>query len=279
MDHWVARRGGQSGGYRDHRASACAGAVGIYGLGGEIASLPSTEIVAPLCRALFSGFVAGRREGNDGSNTLLRVVSLLALITFPLCLGLSLVAYPVVKIGFGAEWLGVVPLVQVLGVSSMISLFSSIGEALFSAHAWLRTIIWMTAAVTALRLVLLLLLIPHYGLLGGAVAAAAIGIFQEAIYLGTVIRRLKIGIWAILSGLIRPAAAVGIMAAVLAWAGLGWTNGDGSNTELGINLAVAVGLGAVLYTVSLIGLWLAAGRPSGAEADALLIIKRLAFRA
>ena len=34
------------------------GAVGIYGVGGEVASLPSSEIVAPLCRVLFSGFVA-----------------------------------------------------------------------------------------------------------------------------------------------------------------------------------------------------------------------------
>src|SRR5690242_1644607 len=31
-----------------------AGAVGVYSVGGEIASLPSSEIVAPLCRALFS---------------------------------------------------------------------------------------------------------------------------------------------------------------------------------------------------------------------------------
>jgi lipopolysaccharide exporter len=255
------------------------GAVGVYGVGGEIASLTGTEIVGPLCRALFSGFVAGRRAGDDGADTLLRVLSLLALITFPLSVGLSLVAYPVIKIGFGTEWLGAVPLVQVLGVSATVSLFSAIGETLFSAHAWLKTILGMTAMFTALRLALLLALIPHYGLLGGALAGAIMGLFQEVIYMGTVIRRLKIRLRAMLRCLIRPAGAVAIMAATLALAGLGWTDWDGNNAELGINLAVAVGLGALVYVASLIGLWLAAGRPAGAEADVLSIIKRLARHA
>jgi O-antigen/teichoic acid export membrane protein len=255
-----------------------AAAVGVYGVGGEIASLPTSEIVSPLCRALFSGFVAERREGNNGSETLLRVLSLLAVLTFPLSVGLSLVAYPIVQLGFGTEWLDAVPLVQVLGVSAMISLFSAVTEALFSAHAWLKTILWMSAVATTLRLLLLLILIPRYGLLGGAFAAAIMGLLQEVIYLGTCMRRLNMRVWRILAGLIRPAAAVAIMAATLVWAGLGWTDWAGSRSDLGLNLAFGVGLGAVAYSVSLIGLWIAAGRPAGAEADALLIIRRVALR-
>ena len=256
-----------------------AASVGIYGVGGEIASLPSSEIVAPLCRALFSGFVEARREGNDGAATLLRVLSLLALLTFPMNVGLSLVAFPVIKIGFGAEWLGAVALVQVLGISATLSLFSSVGEALFSAHAWLRTILWMAAAMMVLRLGLLLLLIPCYGLLGGALAAAVVGVAQEAIYMATAMRRLEIRIRTVLASVIRPAAAVAIMAATLAWTGLGWTNRDGSNAELGLELASAVGLGALVYVVSLICLWFAADRPGGAEADALSLLARIARRA
>jgi lipopolysaccharide exporter len=256
-----------------------AAAVGVYGVGGEIASLPTSEIVSPLCRALFSGFVAERREGNDGSKTLLRVLSMLAVLTFPLCVGLSLVAYPIIKLGFGTEWLDAVPLVQVLGVAATIGLFSAVSESLFSAHAWLKTILWMSALTTSLRVLLLLILIPHFGLLGGAWAGVTMGVVHEAIYLGTGVRRLKIRIWTVLTGVIRPAGAVAVMAATLTGVGLGWTNWDGSNAELGFNLAVAVGLGALVYTASLIGLWLVAGRPDGAEADAFLILKRAMVRA
>ncbi len=252
-----------------------AGEVGIYGVGGEIASLPNSEIVAPLGRALFSGLVAERRAGNDGSATMLRVLALLALLTFPLSVGLSLVANPVVKLGFGANWLGAVPLVQVLGVAATIGLFSAVGEVLFSAHAWLRSILSMVAAATALRLLLLVVLIPRYGLLGGALAAACTSVVQEAIFLVTVMRRLKLRFGLVIASVIRPTVAVAIMAGTLVVTGLGWTDCDGDDAAIGTDLADAVGLGVVVYVGSLTALWFAMGRPAGAEADALSAIGRL----
>jgi lipopolysaccharide exporter len=255
-----------------------AGAVGVYGLGGEIAGLPNGEIVAPLCRVLFSGFVAERREGNNGSDTMLRVLSILALLTFPLSVGLSLVAYPIVKLGFGPEWLGAVPLIQLLGVSATIGLFNAVGETLFSAHAWLRTILGMTALATMLRLLLLLLMIPHFGLIGGAMAGALMGLFQEAIYMGMAMRRLKLRFRMIVARVIRPTVAVAIMATVLVCSGLGWTSHDGGSAELGIGLAEAIALGAFVYCASLLGQWWVLGRPAGAEADALSLINRVLAR-
>ena len=203
---------------------------------------------------------------------------MLALVTFPLCIGLSLVAYPIVKIGFGTEWVGAVPLVQVLGVSATVSLLSAVGEALFSAHAWLKSILWMTATGTALRLGLLLLLIPHYGILGGALAAVVAGLFQEAIYFRMSVHRLKIGAGRLLGSVGRPTVAVSIMAAALVSVGLGWNDWDGPNSELGLRLAIAVGLGATVYIGSIVGMWVALGRPDGGEADALSILGRIMHR-
>ncbi len=255
-----------------------AGAVGVYAVGGEIAGLPNSEIIAPLCRALFSGFVAERREGSDGSETMLRVLAMLALVTFPLSVGLSLVAYPIVKLGFGNDWLGAVPLIQVLAVSATINLFNAIGETLFSAHAWLRTILSMTAVATGLRLLLLLLLIPHYGLIGGALAGALMGLFQEAIYMATAMRRLKLRFRVIISSIRRPAVAVVVMAAVLVFTGFGWTKQNGGVGDLGLSLAEAVVLGTVVYSASLIAQWYVEGRPAGPEADTVLLIKRILRR-
>ena len=93
--------------------------------------------------------------------------------------------------------------------------------------------------------------------------------------MGTVMRRLKMRFGLVISSVIRPAAAVGIMAATLSTAGLGWTDWDGDNAALGVSLAGAVGLGAVVYLGSLTALWFAMGRPAGAEADAVSAIGRL----
>jgi lysylphosphatidylglycerol synthetase-like protein (DUF2156 family) len=40
------------------------------------------------------------------------------------------------------------------------------------------------------------------------------------------------------------------------------------------HLFVASGSGAIVYTVVLLGLWLASGRPTGPETDVLELIKR-----
>jgi hypothetical protein len=78
-----------------------------------------------------------------------------------------------------------------------------------------------------------------------------------------------------LGSVVRPALAVAVMAATLFSAGLGWTSADHGNAELGIDLCMAVVLGALVYTGSIFALWLALGRPAGAEADALAIIKKI----
>ena len=253
-------------------------AVGVYGVGVEIASLPSSEIIAPLCRALFSGFAAERREGSDGSAMLLRVLSFLALFTLPLSIGLSLIAYPLVKLGFGAEWLQAVPLIQLLALAGAIGLFSAVAEALFSAHAWLRSILWMAAVVSAFRVSMSLLLIPEYGLVGGAVSAIVAGIVQEFVFLATIMRRLKVRIGVIITSVTRPAIATGVMAATLTQAGLGWNDWIGTNADLAVNLAIAIGLGIVVYGVCLIVLWFSVGRPIGPETDALSFVNRLIAR-
>jgi O-antigen/teichoic acid export membrane protein len=251
-----------------------AASVGIYGVGGEISSLPNSELVAPLCRALFSGFVEEKREGNDGSATMIRVVAILAMITLPLNVGLSLVAYPVIKLGFGEAWLGAVPLVQIFGIGWSLGLFQAVGEALFSAHFWLKTILWMTTVTTVLRLALMLLLIPRFGMVGAAVAGSAVGVILEAIYIVVGLRRLKLGFGKLLASVIRPGLAVTAMAVVLNWAGLGWTGWNHVSQTLWIDFAGAVGLGAAVYVTTLLGLWHAAGRPDGAEADVLGIVRR-----
>ena len=54
--------------------------VGVYAIGMEIASLPTTELVEPLGRACFSGFSAARHAGLSLSDTYMRVISITALL-------------------------------------------------------------------------------------------------------------------------------------------------------------------------------------------------------
>lgn len=252
--------------------------VGIYGVGVEVATLASAEIVAPLCRALFSGFAAARHEGDNGAETLLRVLSLMSLVIFPLSFGISLVAYPVIKLAFGPEWLKAVPIVELMGVATTLTLFGSVSGMLFAAHSLVKTMVWMNVTAMVLRVALVVVLVPRYGLLGGAMAVAAMDVAQQTMYLVMAVRRLNISLLLIISRSIRPVLAVIVMAAVLVKLHLGWTAWPGDSEALGIKLAETVCLGGVIYVVSLIVLWLAAGRPEGGETDLVLLGTRMARR-
>jgi hypothetical protein len=61
------------------------------------------------------------------------------------------------------------------------------------------------------------------------------------------------------------------MAVVLWQTGLGWTDTSGP-----LVLAEAVTVGAVTYGLALMGIWMAVGRPAGAERDMIAMVRRSA---
>jgi PST family polysaccharide transporter len=83
---------------------------------------------------------------------------------------------------------------------------------------------------------------------------------------------------AIAARLWRPLVGATAMACVLTTAGLSWNQvaTKGGAIE---QLAIGVPLGMVVYATVLAGLWLASGRPEGAEQDLLELLGRLVPRA
>ncbi len=236
--------------------------VGFYAVGYEIAGLPVTELIAPLTRAAFAGFAAAWREEVASGETWLRLVSAMALLTFPAGVGMSAVAQPLIGLAFGPGWEQSVPIVQMLGIALCLTVFGMVGQTLFLAQGHMRTSLAITVGATALRVLLLLALIPRFGL-SGAAAAAASGLAVENVLSGLwAMRRLHLSpVRDLLPQIWRCVLATAVMAAALWGAGLGWR-------EVSLPLlAAAVGLGAVVYGAVLVLLWIACGRPSGPETD------------
>lgn len=239
--------------------------LGFYSVGAEIAALPMTELIEPLGRASFSGFAAARHEGGEVGETFLRLIGFSALLALPVGLGLSAVAAPLTRLALGPGWEQAVPVLQVLAVAGTMLVFGHLSQHLLSAHALLGRLVGIVLAGAALRVVLLLALIPGFGATGAAMAAAiAIGV-EQGLMIATALRRFGIGFGGLAAQVWRPVLATGAMGVVL-WAfGLGWAPGDG--------LVVGVVVGAGVFVVALLGAWLLAGRPAGAEADLLGLVR------
>jgi len=251
-------------------------AVGHYAVGVEVATLPSSELVDPICRACMPGFAANRRDSEDGGRTdFLRVLGMLALLTLPAGMGISLLAGPVVALGFGQGWLAAVPVVQILGVAGMLTLFGNVGAAMLNAHAKLGTLLAVVSSSAALRIALLLLLTARFGIAGAALAIGIVAVLEHVVTVALALGLLRLGAAALLRLVWRPAASSAAMALVLWTTGLGWSAPPDAALPAAWALLSGMPVGALTYGIVLLCLWLAAGRPPGAEADLLLMLRRI----
>ena len=244
-------------------------AVGFYSVGIEIAALPTSELVEPLGRAAFSGFSAARQQSVDAAETLLRLIGTAALITLPAGVGLSMVAAPLVALAFGSGWEQAVPVLRIMSLSFIMMVFGHLCQHLLSVHALLGRQVGITMAAALARIALLIALIPPLGLTGAALAAATAVILEQALQVTTVLRRFAIRPGRLGAHVWRPAAATAAMALALWQTGLGWTSATGP-----LILTEAVAAGAAIYGLALMGIWIAAGQPNGAERDMIALLRR-----
>ena len=250
-------------------------AVGMFSLGWELSSLPTTELVEPLNRAAFSGFSAARNHGLPGGDVFLRMVASMALITLPAGIGMALVANPVVRLAFGPGWAAAIPLVQMLGFCGALTVFGSLGSVLFRVYGQQRLVFQISCAVEVIRVILLLWFIHSYGLLGAGAATAIAFSIEQLYFLHLARTNFAVPARLMLARLYRPVLAVCAMAAALIAGGLTMPLAPGATSlPLAAHALAGAAAGAAVYSASLFLLWQLAGRPDGAEADILTFARR-----
>jgi lipopolysaccharide exporter len=253
-------------------------AVGVYAIGEEVAALPSTELVAPLCRACFSSFAAARRAGHGVEEAFMRPVAIAFMITLPSGLGISLVADPLVRLIMGENWTPAIPIIELLGVMGAFAVFGLLASTVLSAYGMLRHQFTISLCCLGLRLLLLIWLVGRFGTLGAAIGALAGMVLEHSIFVVVVFRRFNLNVATLAKRIWRAVTATSIMAAVLVAVGLGWTETVGNLLHVVRALTAAITLGASVYSVALLVLWSLSGQPKGPEADMLTFAARLVRR-
>lgn len=252
------------------------GKVGVYLLGAEIANMPISELVAPLARAAFSAFAAARHDDRQDEtvSTYLRIVGAATLIALPAGVGLSLIADPLVKVALGANWSEAAPVMQLLSIALCITIPGTISRTLLNAQAVLRSMFVLEFGSAIVRIALLIVLVMRFGVIGAALGVAIASFIDHAGYLVLARRQLALRWRDMLAPVWRSVAAGAVMASGLWWLGLGWAHAPDFATALA-TLERAVPLGAALHIGAQLLLWLACGRPAGAERDVIDMAARV----
>ncbi len=249
-----------------------ASTMGAYTLATEIAQMPSTELLQPLGRVLFPAFVATKHDPARLREAYLVALAVQALLAIPAGVGLACVADRAVMIMLGAQWESAIPFVQTLAlVFALAALSHAAGYLLItigkirtlSLFVWVQNIVFLSIAgvmfssLSALDIAHLRLGVAAFGLV---------------LFLGVILLEVReLHATDLLRAIWRPATAAGLMAL----SDMLVSFPDSLPLLLAFLLEVA--LGALSYSVALLGLWALSGRPQGAEAYILAKLKLSRF--
>jgi PST family polysaccharide transporter len=81
---------------------------------------PQTQVTSLVCTAMYPVLARVKEQRERLTRAYLRIVHVIACITFPLLCGLFAVAYPFIDILLGQKWRGAAPILQILCVAALI---------------------------------------------------------------------------------------------------------------------------------------------------------------
>jgi lipopolysaccharide exporter len=245
--------------------------VGLFQVGGQIASLPISELAAPIRGPFYSGLSRVADDVRELGRRFLDGLAVQCALVLPLSAGLALTASDVVTLFLGAKWQAVTP---ILAVITLYQLFDAVGH-------YVHTIMMVTSrqraytltyyASIAVRVPLTIFSAIHWGLYGACWAMAATALLNAVMWTAQANRILELTWWKELAVCWRSLAACAVMSVCVIILGR-WIDplGLGSIARLLLNTLV----GGTVYVGFHWLLWAAAGRPGlSPEAYAISVLQ------
>jgi PST family polysaccharide transporter len=247
-----------------------AGPLGLLTVATDIAQLPTSDLIAPINRAVFPGYSRMAEDLALLRATFVDVVAVVVFIAIPAAIGIGAVAEPLVRTMLGDKWIDAVPVIQVLSLASAVAALSSNNVAAYLALGRPR----LLTLVVSIRLCILvptaIVLTRALGLLGAAFAELIASLMLLGVSLPLLFNRLGLSYLPFISRIWRPTVASGLMAAAVHLVLQSMPSESGVRSAIALLAGVVVGV--LSYSLAVLLLWQASGRPEGAEA---ILIRRL----
>ena len=241
-----------------------ASSLGIYAIAYEISTLATTELVAPIRRAIFPGYAKLAADPESLRKVFLDTFSIIVLLAAPVAAGIRVTADPMVRVLLGERWVETIPLIEVLAIYGLIEICSANGGPYLIAIGRPQIIAYLQVLWVLILVPLALLGANRAGLYGVAWAVTGTGAAMVLLYLGFVARQLGLPLIRFGATIWRASAATALMVTVveLLKRALPPTESVG---VLGGQLASFVAVGVVAYCVGVYALWILSGAPRSAE--------------
>jgi lipopolysaccharide exporter len=251
--------------------------LGIYNVSYELASLPTTELSAPINRALLPGFAKIANDPIAIRSAYSNAVGMLAIIAVPAAAGIAAIAQFLVPVVLGVHWLDSVPLMKILALNGALILFHSSMSVLLIASGHPGRVMMTNGLFVVTLLALLVALAAHAGVEGAAYAILSTSILTTPVYLYQVRRSVGVPVSVFFRAAAFPVAASAgmvltietispVYSSLMTW------------HDAAVWLAVGIVVGGATYVGLITLMWLVRRRPDGPERLVLDQIRSAATR-
>lgn len=249
--------------------------TGIFSVAKEVSTLPSSEIVLPICRALTPTLSTISGDPARLSAAIGKSLSGTMLIAAPVALGFALISNEFVLLLFGPKWTDSTPILSILCIGGVAYAFREISANALVITGNIRTTVILSWANASILIILFYPIYKIFDLIGIAWLIVFSAFLTASVY-AFILSKLNIASdKSLLSGLLRPIASAAIMYLITSYI---FHNIINFNTIT--NLGLKIFSGAIVYLSTITTLWLAAGKPNSSEAilfnEALKRIKQIA---
>ncbi len=234
--------------------------MGAFRVAGDLATLFTQEIIVPMGRGLLPNYVRLINKPDELSVMFNRVVSIVALLCIPIGIGVAAVASDLVLVLLGPQWDLAAELIHFLAIGAAIfAVFQTMNNQILIAAGREKTaaiLAWIRLAITAPIL--------WAGLqLGGVVGLSQGTIVAPIIYLPFIYHEVRhvVGL--------TPGTLVGLLwrpaiASVVMYFGVKLLHPAFLDLAL-LRLIWDTTTGVLIFSVTVLALWVVVGRPRGAE--------------
>lgn len=246
--------------------------LGVYNIAFEIASMPASEVIAPINRAAYPAYA---RLAVDPSALLERFLSIYAVISmvcFPIVALLFFIAEPAVHVVLGPKWLETIPLLRLLVVCGLM----------YGLHSNIYTLLVAVGkpqANTLVQTIVLLVSLPaivyaslRFGVMGAAYAQVGASVVSFVAMM-TVFRSVTgSGVGKVCLTMLRPLLAATAMGLLVLGLDLQLLSG-GIEPSSPLRLLALCIAGILSHALAAWVLWRAAGSPLGPEVSLVNMLR------
>ena len=246
--------------------------LGLYSLSYETSTMATTELLAPLRRAILPGYSKIADDIKALRKLYLDVFALSIMVTVPAAIGIMLTGDLVVYVLLGENWVEAIPIIEIIAITGALRAASSGAGALFLAVKKPRFITFTMLGTLAFSIPLMIWAISAHGIIGVAWALVATWSWRQLLTFYFVVRVIGTRPIDHFNRIWRSLSSVGLMYLAVEMYRSFYPVLDGPFEKLMV-LVGSAAIGAIAYVITHLSLWLICGKPAGPEVHLISVIE------